>query len=52
MNKQWYTIKFCAKMTDDDVRAMKRYFYDAMENAMEIGPCANLEITLDDNQEN
>ena len=51
MNEQWYTVKFCAKMTEDDVRAMKKCFYDAMWEAMEIGPCADLEIVLDDNQD-
>lgn len=50
MDKKWYTIKFSAKMTEDDVRAMKKCFYDAMEEAMEIGHCANLNIKLEDIQ--
>jgi hypothetical protein len=51
MSKKWYTITFSAQMTEDDVRAMKKCFYDAMEEAMEISPCANLEITLEDDQD-
>lgn len=49
--KQWYTISFSAKMSDDDVRAMKNCFYDAMEESMQISPCADLDIKLSDNQE-
>ena len=48
--KKWYTITFSAKMSEDDVRAMKKYFYDTMEESMEIGPCSNLNIKLDDDQ--
>ena len=51
MSKKWYTVTFSAQMTEDDVRAMKKCFYDAMEDAMEISHCANLEITLEDNQD-
>lgn len=50
MNKKWYTVTFSAQMTEDDVRAMKKCFYDAMEEAMEISPCAALDIKLEDNQ--
>ena len=46
--KKWYTVTFSAKMTEEDVRAMKNCFYQAMEEAMEISPCANLDITLED----
>lgn len=49
--KKWYTVKFSAKMSEDDVRAMNKCFYDAMEEAMQISPCADLVIELDDNQE-
>ena len=49
--KLWYTVTFSAAMTEDDVRAMKKCFYDAMEEAMEIGPCANLNIKLEDAQD-
>ena len=44
MIKKWYEITFNAKMSADDVRAMKKCFYDAMQEAMEIGPCADLNI--------
>lgn len=44
MGKKWYTVTFSAEMTEDDVRAMKKCFYDAMREAMEISPCANLKI--------
>lgn len=49
--KLWYKVTFSAKMSEDDVRAMKKCFYDAMEEAMEIGPCAALDIRLEDNQD-
>lgn len=44
MDKKWYTVTFSAEMSEDDIRAMKKCFYDAMEEAMEIGLCANLKI--------
>ena len=50
--KKWYTVKFSAKMSEDDVRAMNKCFYDAMEEAMQISPCADLTIQLDNNQNN
>jgi hypothetical protein len=31
--------------------AMKKCFYDAMEESMQISPCANLNIKLEENQE-
>jgi hypothetical protein len=49
MEKQWYTITFSAEMTEDDVRAMKKCFYDAMEEAMQISPCAGLKIEPENN---
>lgn len=51
MDKKWYTVTFSAKMTEDDVRAMKKCFYDAMEEAMKISPCAALDIELEDDQD-
>lgn len=51
MNKKWYTVTFSAEMTEDDVRAMNKCFYDAMEEAMQISPCAALDIQLEDNQD-
>lgn len=49
--KQWYTVSFSAKMTEEDVRAMKNCFYQAMEEAMQISPCAALDIELEDDQD-
>lgn len=48
MSKKWYTVTFSAQMSEDDVRAMKKCFYDAMEEAMEISPCADLSIKLEE----
>ena len=44
MNKKWYTVTFSAKMSEDDVRAMKKCFYDAMLESMEISPVWNLKL--------
>ena len=43
MEKKTYRITFMADLTEDDVRAMKKCFYDAMQEAMEIGPCWELQ---------
>ena len=51
MSKKWYTVTFSAKMSEDDVRAMKKCFYDAMEESMQISPCAGLNIKLEDEEE-
>lgn len=51
MDKKWYTVTFSAKMTEEDVRAMKNCFYQAMEEAMQISPCAALDIELEDDQD-
>lgn len=50
MKKQWYTVSFSAKMTEEDVQAMYGCFYQAMEEAMQISPCAALDIELEDDQ--
>ena len=42
--KQWYTITFAAKLDQDDIKAMNKCFYDAMNESMEISECANLTI--------
>ena len=34
--KQWYTITFAAKLDQDDIKAMNKCFYDAMNESMEI----------------
>lgn len=49
--KLWYTVSFSAKMTEDDVRAMKKCFYDAMKDSMQISPCVALDIELEDDQD-
>lgn len=41
---KWYRISFSAKLTPDDLRAMKKCFFDAMNESMEIYDLANLEI--------
>lgn len=44
MEKKTYQITFMADLTEDDVRAMKKCFYDAMSEAMKIGPCWELQL--------
>ena len=44
MEKKCYRITFMADLTEDDVRAMKKCFYDAMLEAMEISPVWNLKL--------
>ena len=51
MSKKWYTVSFSAKMSEDDVRAMKNYFYETMQESMNIGPCVALDIELEDDQD-
>jgi hypothetical protein len=41
---KWYRISFSAKLSADDLRAMKKCFFDAMNEAMEIYDLANLVI--------
>jgi hypothetical protein len=41
---KWYRISFSAKLTPDDLRAMKKCFFDAMNESMEIYDLAGLEI--------
>ena len=41
---QWYRISFSAKLTPDDLRAMKKCFFDAMNESMEIYDLENLVI--------
>ena len=42
--KRWYTIKFSAKLTKEDLRAMQKCFFEAMEEAMLISECSDLVI--------
>lgn len=45
-----YEIKFKADLTADDVRAMKKYFFDTMNESMEISDLWDLELTkVEDN---
>lgn len=44
MAKKWYKITFNAELTADDVRAMNKYFYDTMNEAMDIYNLADLEL--------
>jgi hypothetical protein len=44
MEKKWYNVSFSAEMSEEDVRAMNKCFYDAMEESMQISPCADLKI--------
>ena len=41
---KWYRISFSAKLNADDLRAMKKCFFDAMNEAMEIYDLENLVI--------
>ena len=41
---KWYRISFSAKLSADDLRAMKKCFFDAMNESMEIYDLANLVI--------
>lgn len=41
---KWYRISFSAKLTPDDLRAMKKYFFDAMNESMEIYDLENLVV--------
>ena len=44
MEKKTYRITFMADLTEDDVRAMKKCFYDAMLESMQISPVWNLKL--------
>jgi hypothetical protein len=41
---KWYHISFSAKLSPDDLRAMKKCFFDAMNESMEIYDLENLVI--------
>lgn len=44
MEKKTYQITFMADLNEDDVRAMKKCFYDAMLESMQISPVWNLKL--------
>ena len=48
MDKKWYKITFNAELTEDDVRAMNKCFYDIMNEAMDIYDLADLELKQND----
>lgn len=41
---EWYHISFDAKLTPDDLRAMKKCFFDAMNESMEIYDLRELKL--------
>ena len=45
--KKTYTITFKAELTEDDLRAMNKCFFDAMNEAMDIHELWGLEIKED-----
>lgn len=45
---RWYRIAFSAKLTDSDLRAMKKCFFDALNESMELYDLADLEIKEED----
>ena len=51
MEKYNYTITFHAALTNDDVRAMKNVFYQAMDEAMQIDDVWGLDLTPDEDEE-
>ena len=42
--KKWYNVSFQAKMDENDIKAMKSCFYQAMDESMGIAECAALDI--------
>lgn len=48
MSKKWYKVTFYARMDDEDLHSMNKYFHDSMEEYMEISPCEGLEIEEDE----
>ena len=43
--KKTYEITFKAELTEDDVRAMNKYFYDTMNDSMQIANIWDLKLT-------
>lgn len=46
--KNWYKVEFYAEMDDKDIRAMNKYFFESMADAMDIENCEGLKITPDE----
>jgi hypothetical protein len=51
MKKKWYTVSFQAKMSEEDIRAMNKYFYETMADSMQITECCPLDIDDDCEQD-
>ena len=49
--KKTYQITFKAELTEDDVRAMNKYFYDTMNESMEISEVWDLAMKEIDDDE-
>ena len=49
--KKTYQITFKANLTEEDVRALKKYFYDTMNESMEIEEVWDLEMKEIDDEE-
>lgn len=49
--KQWYKITCYAKLDDEGLRAMNKYFCESMHDSMGISQCSLGEIVLDDVQD-
>ena len=47
-NKKWYKVSFYAKLSEDDVHALNKYFYDTMVEAMDVSAVEGLEIEEDE----
>lgn len=43
--KKFYKIEFIAELTEDDVRAMNKCFFDAMNESMNIYDLSNFKMT-------
>lgn len=45
--KKWYTVSFAAKLDDDDIRALQKYFYESLKNDLNISDVCALDIDRD-----
>jgi hypothetical protein len=46
--KKTYKITFRAELSEEDVRAMNKYFFDTMNESMQIAPAWGLELEEED----
>ena len=42
--KKWYKIAFNTKLDEGDLKAMNKYFFQTMDDAMGISECTDLKI--------